>query len=390
MGPQRLIEFARSAIPVKSSLGGGKEPPPDRLQVDERFIQETAAAVLGGSLTIDEARAHVREYHRGLALAKGREHHRELAGNLLKIQEHRRRAEKEQAETDERLKGVKRYVKELFQPEEVSKLPWTMPMYSKLLSLNLMLLIALAGGSVMIANTLLSQPAWSGSVVKAFCVSISVVALPALVLALAHQTLQERNTDSARRFRRFLLVGMIVAFWLGLGSYALLYTDRGQPTQEVDITVLVDGGGSASSSESSQLERAFFRYLPAVFVASLAGLDWFSAALTKIHISLMLDKAGWPRLPRRQENPIFARELALRRRISDEVAALSEQEALSQGGLRDFEYTQQAEATQLELAALARLGPKLDAVLRVRQELSLIFPRTVPAKRRRLTLEKRS
>lgn len=384
MGLRNLVvDFPRESL--MQSLGGKpREPvsqPPD---VDERFLQETAAGVLYGSSMPEEARTHIREFHRSLVLEWGREERQRRSGTLLGTQEHLRRSKSELETAEERLAAQGKYVDVPFKASEVHLRPWTVPVYLKAGFLVLAILAAYLGGIVTISSTIQSNPAFH-SVIKSYTIAITFVVLPALVLSLGYAALLKKNPDAARRFRKVLLIGVISSFLLACFSYALLYTPSGNPSEEIDLTALVDAT-AAPNPGPSEFERRLYRVLPAFFIAMAMALDWLSSAYCKTHLTEIFLEYGWPRPPRKQVNSEWAREEAARRKASEQVAGLRGEEESASIFLRDYDQQIESQATRLCTAALSKFAPMVDAALHCRRMLPLVFntkPKTPAGLRRR-------
>ncbi|HZF08798.1 MAG TPA: hypothetical protein VFE33_08425 [Thermoanaerobaculia bacterium] len=361
------------------SLRGEEGTVPELLQslaVDEELLQRSAASTLGGTATPANAEVRVRDFHYHLAIDQGRSERQRLSGKLSKFESRKRRLQTELREAESRLSEAERYVQLPFQPSDVTKKPWTAAVTSKLVLLCLAVVAALCGGIVTISGVLLSQPTWDNPV-KAYTIAVAFVVLPAFGVSLKYKALLKKNPEAAQRFRGAISWGIIVCFIVGAASYALLYSDRGDPGAEVDLAALASDHVDAPI-KAPTFEKTLFRYLPAVLTFMIVLLDFLAVSYCKTHISDLIEEFGWPRIAKKQENAEWRQEETLRRRLSEELADLYEQETTVEHQLHDLGERLEARAQQLCTEALTRLSSKLDAVARVRRELPLVFGGAAP------------
>lgn len=337
--------------------------------IDDRFIQSSAAAVLGGSVTVQQAHDRVGAHHRQVATEQGYEERRKWTGQRARISVRRQQADIRYKELVQRLRNFERYVQpDSFSRREVLKKPWTPAVWGKLVVLLLGVVAALLGGVVTISSFLLAQPAWDNPL-KALTISISFVVLPAFGIALWYKALLDRSPIAARRLRTCLAVGISLSFVLGAGCFAYLFAESLSPGSGVDITALLEGSLEVGAKDEDKLRR----WAPVLLTFLLMILDFQATAFVKTYLTDLFVEFGWPRVSRLQEQPEWLKEQAERQTLAAEVADLSEEEAVLNASLEDFDGQLAARAHQLASAAQTALAAKLDAVARLRAELPLLY-----------------
>lgn len=363
--PSTVFDFVRrrpTPVPPDPVQKPGALPP-----VDDRFIQSTAAAVLGGSVTTQEAHSRVGDHHRQLVTDQGYEDRRKLTGQLARTSVRRQQSDTRLKELAQRLKQFERYFNRSDRGDVLKK-PWTPAVWSKLLYLLLGTVVALGGGVVTISSFLLAQPAWD-SPIKAYTMAVAFVVLPALSVALFYKALLDKSPNVARRFRAGLGTGVILSFVLAASAFAYLFSDSLNPNSGIDITALLEG----SLPVSEEGEAGLKRWAPVLLTFLLMLLDFLATAYSKCALTDVFLEFGWPRVGRFQEQPEWVKEQAERQRLTDELANLSEEEAVLNASLADFDGQLAARTNQLVGAAQAALAAKLDAVVRLRAELPLLY-----------------